>query len=158
MGHRERAYCADAPDLIDAAYANASPHQFIGRGMKVAKEEIIGLLSAIDIFVNEDEESETKKYTEMCQEVTDALIEVPGLSVSVMHDEYNYLIPHTVIKFGREWNGPSRDDVYDGLAEGTPRIYMHNLGNPDEFAFDPFNVHDEERQVVIRRLREELLK
>jgi L-seryl-tRNA(Ser) seleniumtransferase len=145
-------------DLIDAAYANASPHQFIGRGMKVAKEEIIGLLSAIDIFVNEDEESETKKYTEMCQEVTDALIEVPGLSVSVMHDEYNYLIPHTVIKFGREWNGPSRDDVYDGLAEGTPRIYMHNLGNPDEFAFDPFNVNDEERQVVIRRLREELLK
>ena len=37
-------------DLIEAAYANASPHQFIGRGMKVAKEEIIGLIRALEIF------------------------------------------------------------------------------------------------------------
>ncbi|MCH8063850.1 MAG: aminotransferase class V-fold PLP-dependent enzyme, partial [Chloroflexi bacterium] len=66
-------------DLIEAAFANASPHQFIGRGMKVAKEEIIGLLQALDIFVNEDEEAEMKRFSEMCQQVVDALIEVPGL-------------------------------------------------------------------------------
>ena len=144
-------------DLIEAAYANSAPHQFIGRGMKVAKEEIIGLLRAIEIFVNEDQEEETKKYMSMCQEVMDAIIEVPGLDVSIRHDDWDYLIPHTVIKFGDKWNGPSRNQVYEALAEGNPRIYMHDLANPDEFAFDPFNVNDEERQILISRLREELL-
>ena len=49
-------------DLIDAAFANAAPHQFIGRGMKVAKEEIIGLMRAIQIFVDEDEDAEMAMY------------------------------------------------------------------------------------------------
>ena len=49
-------------DLIKAAFANASPHQFIGRSMKVAKEEVIGLLTALQIFVEEDEEEENARY------------------------------------------------------------------------------------------------
>ena len=42
-------------DLIDAALANASPAQFIGRSAKVAKEEIVGLVTALSMFVEEDE-------------------------------------------------------------------------------------------------------
>jgi len=49
-------YVCGRSDLIEAAYANASPHQFIGRGLKVAKEEIIGLSKALEIFLSEDEE------------------------------------------------------------------------------------------------------
>ena len=54
---------AGRKDLIEAAAANASPNQFIGRGMKVAKEEIVGLVAALRIFVEEDEEAETERYT-----------------------------------------------------------------------------------------------
>ena len=68
-------------DLIEAAYANASPHQFIGRGMKVAKEEIIGLVEALQLFVDEDEDAENRRYTEMSQQVVDALIEAPPRGV-----------------------------------------------------------------------------
>ncbi|MCH8110019.1 MAG: aminotransferase class V-fold PLP-dependent enzyme, partial [Chloroflexi bacterium] len=85
-------------DLIDAAFANASPHQFIGRGLKVAKEEIIGLIHALQIFVNEDEDAENKRYREMCQRAVDALIEVPGVKVTLEHDEFDYMIPHALIK------------------------------------------------------------
>ena len=144
-------------DLIEAAAANASPHQFIGRGMKVAKEEIIGLLTALRIFVDEDEEAENRRYTEMCRQVVDALIEVPGLGVTLEHDESNYLIPHAIVKFGRNWNGPSRDDVLAAMAAGDPHIFLHQLGNPDELGVDPFNLDEEELEVVIRRLREELV-
>ena len=59
-------------DLIEAAYANASPHQFIGRGMKVAKEEIIGLVKALEIFVNEDEGLENQEYRKMSEQAGDA--------------------------------------------------------------------------------------
>ena len=144
-------------DLIEAAYANASPHQFIGRGMKVAKEEIIGLVEALQIFVDEDEDAENRRFREMCQQVVDALIEAPGLEVSVKHDEWDYLTPIAVMRFTRDWRGPSRDEVDNAMASGDPPIYLHNIHNPDELAVDPFNLDERELDVVIRRLREELL-
>ncbi len=144
-------------DLIEAAFANASPHQFIGRGMKVSKENIIGLVEAVQIFVEEDEEAETKRYNEMCQQVVDALIEVPGLEATVEHDDYNYLVPHALLTFTTEWRGPSRDDVFDAMVDGDPPIYLSNINNPDELAVDPLNLDDEELEIVIRRLHEVLL-
>lgn len=144
-------------DLIDAAFANASPHQFIGRGMKVAKEEIVGLLRAIQIFMNEDEDAEMARYRRMAQQVVDALAEAPGLSVTLEHDEHNYLIPHAVMRFTKEWRGPSRNEVYQAMIDGDPPVYLHDIFDPDELAVDPFNLDDEELSIVIRRLGEELL-
>ncbi|MCY3542750.1 MAG: aminotransferase class V-fold PLP-dependent enzyme [Chloroflexi bacterium] len=144
-------------DLIDAAFANAAPHQFIGRGMKVAKEEIIGLLRAIQIFVDEDEDAEMARYKGMTQQVVDALSEVPGLHVSLEHDEHNYLIPHAVMRFGREWQGPGRNEIYAAMVAGDPPIYLHDIFDPDELAVDPFNLDDDELEIVIHRLSEVLL-
>ena len=148
---------AGRADLIEAAYANASPHQFIGRGMKVAKEEIIGLVEALQIFVDEDEEAENQRLREMSQQVVDALIESPGLEISVKHDEFDYLTPLAVMRFTRDWRGPPRDEVNDAMAAGDPPIYLHNIHNPDELAVDPFNLDEQELDAVIRRLREALL-
>ena len=148
---------AGRADLIEAAYANASPHQFIGRGMKVSKEEIIGLVEALHIFVDEDEEAENRRFSEMCQQVVDALIEAPGLEVSVQHDEWDYLTPIAVMRFTKDWRGPSRDEVNDAMAGGDPPIYLHNIYNPDEIAVDPFNLDERELETVIRRLREVML-
>ena len=144
-------------DLIDAAFANASPHQFIGRGMKVAKEEIVGLLRAIQLFMNEDEAAEMARYRRMAQQVVDALTEAPGLRVTLEHDEHNYLIPHAVMRFTNEWRGPSRNEVYQAMIDGDPPVYLHDIFDPDELAVDPFNLDDEELGIVIRRLGEELL-
>ena len=149
---------AGRADLIEAAFANGSPHQFFGRGMKVAKEEIIGLVSALQIFVEEDEDAENERYTQMCQQAVDAFIEMPGLDASVEHDPYNYLIPHAVMRLTDEWNGRSRDEIWNSLTEDDPAIYLHNVGDPDSLVIDPFNLSEEELGIVIERLREELLK
>ena len=148
---------AGRADLIEAAYANASPHQFIGRGMKVAKEEIIGLVEALRIFADEDEDAETRRYREMSQLVVDALIEAPGLRVSVEHDDWHYLTPIAVMKFTSDWRGPSRDETRERLASGDPPIYLHDINDPDELAVDPFNLDERELETVITRLRETLL-
>ena len=149
---------AGRADLIEAAFANGSPHQFFGRGMKVAKEEIIGLVSALEIFVEEDEDAENERYRQMCQQTVDAFIEMPGLEVSLEHDPFNFLIPHAVVRLTDEWNGRSRDEIWNSLTEGDPAIYMHNIGDPDALVLDPFNLNDEELGIVIQRLHEELLK
>ncbi len=148
---------AGRADLIEAAYANASPHQFIGRGMKVAKEEIIGLVEALQIFAEEDEDAENRQVAAMCQQVVDALIEAPGLEVSVKHDEFDYLTPVAIMRFTRDWRGPSRDEVDAALAAGDPPVYLHNIHNPDELGVDPFNLDERELETLITRLRETLL-
>ena len=145
-------------DLIEAAAAVASPNQFLGRSMKVAKEEIVGLVTALELFVDEDEDEEMRRYSEMAQRLVDALAEVPGLDAAVEHDDFDYPTPHAVIRFGKKWRGPSRGRVASALEEGDPPIHLHQRGSPDELAVDPFNLLDEELETVIRRLGEELLR
>ena len=116
-----------------------------------------GLLRAIEIFVSEDEEAETARYRSMAQQVVDALAEIEGLRVTLEHDEFNYLIPHAVMRFTREWRGPGRNEVYEAMKAGDPPIYMHDIFDPDELAVDPLNLDDEELEIVIRRLSEVLL-
>ena len=145
-------------DLIEAAAAQANPAQFLGRGMKVAKEEIIGLVASLAAFVEEDEVAEMEAYGAMVQTVVDALVELPGLRVTLEHDGINYLLPQAVIRFTDDWRGPSRDAVATALELGNPQIYLQPLGGPQELAVDPLNLTEEEVEVVIRRLREELTK
>ncbi len=145
-------------DLIEAAAAHANPAQFLGRPMKVAKEEVVGLVTALNLFVEEDEEAEMRAYRILVQRVVDALSEVPGLEITLEHNEHDYLIPHALMRFGRDWRGPSRNQIARALEEGETAIYLHQLGQPDELAVDPLNLTEEETSTVIQRLREELIR
>ena len=145
-------------DLIQAATANASPNQSLGRPMKVAKEEVVGLVTALEMFVREDEDAEMDHYRSLVQPVVDALAEVPGLEVSLEHDDFDYLLPTALMRFTKAWRGPTRDQVAGALQNGDLPIYLHQLGNPDELAVDPLNLTEDEVTTVINRLREELLR
>jgi D-glucosaminate-6-phosphate ammonia-lyase len=145
-------------DLIEAAAANASPNMFLGRPMKVAKEEVVGLVTALELFVQEDEEAEMGHYRSMAQPVVDALAEVPGLEISLERDEIDYLIPTALMRFTTAWRGPTRDQVAGALENGDPSVYLHRFGNPDELAVDPLNLLEDDLETVINRLREELLR
>ena len=126
--------------------------------MKVSKEQIIGFLTALEIFVQEDEESEMNEYRRKAQRITDALIEIPGMTVSVEHDEHDFIIPSTLITFDRSWSGRTKEEILASLACGDPPIQLQSIFLPeDRIAVDPFNVDNEELEVLIRRLREELL-
>ena len=145
-------------DLIQAAVANASPNQFLGRGMKVSKEEIIGFVTALELFIQEDEEAEMDRFRKKAQKIVDALIEIPDLQLTVEHDEHDFLTPNAVIHFEKTWIGPSRAKFMQALEGGDPPIFLQGTFMPeDAVAVDPFNVDDDEMEVLIRRLREELL-
>ena len=155
-GHRHTGW-SRRPDRGSRGTGQPSP-QFLGRGMKVAKEEVIGLVASLAAFVEEDEAAEMETYRAMAQKVVDALVELPGLRVTLEHDGINYLIPHAVIRFTDEWRGPSRDAVAAAMERGVPQVYLHQLGGPQELAVDPLNLTEEETETVIRRLRDELTR
>ena len=115
------------------------------------------MVHALRMFVEEDEAAENRRYRQICQQVVDALAEVPGVEVSLVQDPYNYLIPHALVHFTGEDAMARHDRVFNDLITGSPQVYLQNLGNPDDLAVDPINLDDQELEIVIRRLRETIL-
>ena len=88
----------------------------------------------------------------MCRRAAEALDGRRGLRVTVEHDRLDYLTPRTVLSFGDDWRGPSRDDVRERLMSGSPRIRLFDIFDPWELAIDPLNLDDGELELVVERL------
>ncbi len=78
-GPQSTGILAGRRDLIRAAALNASPNQAIGRAAKTSKEEIVGLVTALELFLGEDEKAEMERYREVSASIVDALADLPGL-------------------------------------------------------------------------------
>jgi L-seryl-tRNA(Ser) seleniumtransferase len=161
-GPQSTGILAGRRDLVRAAALNASPNQALGRAAKTSKEEIAGLVTALELFMAEDEQAETKRYTQVCASIVEALADIPGLRVVVEQDPVNRVIPHAVVYFTPEWVGPSGHAVQVALAAGDPHVYVqqgaHQGGYADEIAVDPINLEPGDELVVAARLREELTR
>jgi len=158
-GPQSTGILAGRRDLVRAAALNASPNQALGRA---AKEEIAGLVTALECFMAEDEKAEMKRYHDVCATVAEALADIPGLRVVVEQDAANRVIPHAVVYFTPDWVGPSGHAVQVALAQGAPHIYVqqgaHQGGYVDEIAVDPINLQPGDEAIVAARLREELTR
>jgi L-seryl-tRNA(Ser) seleniumtransferase len=161
-GPQSTGILAGRRDLIRAATLNASPNQAIGRAAKTSKEEIVGLVTALDLFLAEDEKAEMEHHREVCASIVDALGDVPGLRAVVEQDPVNRVLPTAVIYFEPSWTGPSGRAVQLALAAGDPHVYVqqgpHQGGYFDEIAIDPINLEPGDAAIVARRLREELTR
>jgi D-glucosaminate-6-phosphate ammonia-lyase len=161
-GPQSTGILAGRRDLIRAVALNASPNQALGRAAKTSKEEICGLVVALECFLAEDEKAEMKRYHEISTRIVEALGDIPGLRVVVEQDGVNRVLPQAVIYFTPEWVGPSGHAVQVALAQGEPHIYVqqgaHQGGYFDEVAVDPFNLEPGDADIVARRLREELTR
>ena len=161
-GPQSTGILAGRRDLVRAAALNASPNQALGRAAKTSKEEIAGLVVALELFMAEDEAAEMKHYTDVCTIIVEALADIPGLRAMVEHDPVNRVIPHAVLYFTPDWTGPSGHAVQVALAQGEPHIYVqqgaHQGGYFDEIAIDPINLQPGDETIVAGRLREELTR
>jgi len=150
------------PDLIRAATLNASPNQAIGRAAKTSKEEIVGLVTALELCLAEDEAAEMAQFRDTCARIVEEVRDIPGLRALVEQDPVNRVIPHAVIYFEDDWKGPSGRDVRRALAEGEPLIYVQQGtfqgGYGEEIAVDPINLAPGEEKLLAARLREELTR
>jgi L-seryl-tRNA(Ser) seleniumtransferase len=161
-GPQSTGILAGRRDLVRAAALNASPNQALGRAAKTSKEEIAGLVTALELFMAEDEAAEMKRYHDLCATIVDGLADLPGLRAVVEQDAVNRVLPTAVLYFTPDWIGPSGHAVQVALAQGDPHVYVqqgaHQGGYFDEIAIDPINLVADDVPVLIRRLREELTR
>ncbi len=161
-GPQSTGILAGRRDLIRAVTLNASPNQALARGAKTSKEEIAGLVVALELFLAEDEAAEMKRYRDVCTTIVEHLADISGLRVVVEQDPVNRVLPHAVVYFTEDWCGPSGQAVFQALAKGEPHIYVQQGANQggyfDEIAVDPINLLPGDELIVAKRLREELTR
>ena len=142
-------------DWVEWARLNNAPNATVGRAMKVSREEIVGLVAAVEAFVAVDEAAEMAAYREQMQMVVDRIADIPGLRAVVEHN-FDHVLPHAVAYLTPAWRGPSRETIHARLLAGTPRIYVSIFGVSDEIYVDPLNIQPGELEIVAQRFEEEL--
>jgi len=110
-------------DLIQAARLNTSPNSdSIGRGLKVSKEELLGMLVALELYLKRDHRAEWLEWEKRIQTMADTLKAVPGVTTEAFVPEIANHVPHLRIRWDESVIKKSSSDVVHLLREGSPSI------------------------------------
>ena len=141
------------PDLIAAGRRAISPHMGIGRGMKVGKEEIIGLLAAVERFLKLDHDAEWRVWETRVAEMIDLLAEIPGMNARRDVPEIANHSPHVVLEWSRWHAALSAEEVVRRLRDGDPPIAVLAEGERG-LRIAVWTLRDDEHRIVAKRIRE----
>jgi L-seryl-tRNA(Ser) seleniumtransferase len=144
-------------DLIAAAALSNNPNSGIGRPLKVGKEEICGLVAAVERFFAMDEAAqlaEWEAWARLIVAVADGGRASGGrvrAEVIAKHPDYGRppLVPKAVLRF--EGGAAAADALDQALAHGTPRI--HGLRQRDYLILNPMTLQPGEAETIANRLR-----
>lgn len=143
-------------DLIEAARMNTSPFSdSIGRGLKVNKEELLGMMVAIETFVKRDAEAEAREWDRRCKQIMDSVNSVKGVNTEVKTPTISNRVPHIHITWDQSKVKISPRDVVKALREGTPSIEV-TPSPADRVIVAVWMLQQGEAEVVAKRVREVL--
>ncbi len=142
--------------IVDGCAFYAPPNPFIGRGMKVGKEELCGMLAAVRWYLAQDEEAETAFYERCVAEVLQAFSDQPGVEARrIWPSEAGQPVGRAELRIDPAVTGVSGPELLLRLRAGTPAIDLGD-GPGGTVIVNPQSLEEGETAVIIRRLREEL--
>ena len=131
------------------------PRQGIGRSMKVGKEELVGLLAALDAFVEEDDQAVLEEWHERAQQVATALEDLEALSVELAGGEKTEAVTSVVVTVDEASSATDTASLVRGLRQENPRVFV---GADDlhesRFTINPRCLLDDEVEYVVSRIAE----
>lgn len=142
-------------DFIAAARLNAPPRGGnIGRGMKVNKEEILGMYAALERYVNLDHDKEWKMWEERIAHIENAVLKVHGVTTEITVPPIANHTPSLVISWDDSINITQRE-LREKLRDGSPSIELRGSGD-NTLHLTVFMLQPGEEEIVADRIREEL--
>ena len=112
-------------DIVRAAWINSAPHHAFGRSMKVGKEEIMGMLAAVEAWVARDHDAEWKQWEGWLATIRESVTRVPGVRTeSLMPQGPSNYAPQLRISWEPAKLGATGFEIADALLGGTPRIVV----------------------------------
>ncbi len=152
-------------DLIEAAYIGGAPHHTYARPIKVSKEEIIGLVAAVEALVTTrniaDEYGEFKRWF---RHIIDRISQVDGVSARIIEAPRAGYYPTMRVEWNQQKIGLVAREVGEQLLNGEPRIMTHaypieldpTRSETNNFVIRPMAMYADDYKVVAERLHEVL--
>ena len=157
-GPQSSGLLAGKADLVEAAVMNSlnldSSVAGIGRPMKVSKENIVGLVTAIQLFTDSDEAAEWESWQLKAQYVAERLQGIDGVKVKIEDDPAERQGPQPVLYFEDEFEGPTVSEIKEQLENGDPPIFVGGGSERAEINIVMVNVQDGEEIVIADRMNE----
>jgi L-seryl-tRNA(Ser) seleniumtransferase len=111
--------------LTDLAQENNNPADGIGRGMKVAKEQIVGMVAAVDWVLSHTEESMQGDYQKRADLIAAAVKGIPSVKTETVVPRIANHVPHLLIRFDPAVTGVTTTQIVEALRRETPSIELN---------------------------------
>ncbi len=135
-------------DLVKAAWRNASPHQALGRPMKVSKEDIVGLVTAVEYwFKTRDAAAERRRWEADIAAISAKLGTVA--KGEIVEPKGVERVPRLRVSWDAARTGLDGEALRLKLLEGTPRIMLDDMSaNANSIEIEPFGLQAGEAEAV----------
>ncbi|HEX4841103.1 MAG TPA: selenocysteine synthase, partial [bacterium] len=112
-------------DLIHAARLNTAPHSdTIGRGLKVGREEMVGMLVALERYLRRDHDAEWREWERRIKTIATVAASIRGVTTDTFVPQIANQVPHLRIRWDRHLVTVSPADATRRLREGDPSIEL----------------------------------
>jgi uncharacterized pyridoxal phosphate-dependent enzyme len=138
-------------ELVANALLNNSPHEdTLGRCAKVGKEEIIGMIKALELYLKEDHEALNKEWQRRLESISAQICKVPGVATAYSVPDIANHVPHMTITWDQSRVKLDPKDASKQLRDGKPSIVlaMHN----DALGMNSFMLQPGEEKIIAAHL------
>jgi D-glucosaminate-6-phosphate ammonia-lyase len=117
-------------DLVQAAWVHSAPHHGYARGMKVGREEVVAMLTAVESWVKRDHEAEWKEWVSRAEHIARRVSKIPGITVAVRTESEgrSNRSPAVSIRWDPAVLGITGAEASDILYNSEPRIALGGGG------------------------------
>lgn len=111
--------------LVQAAWLNSAPHHAFGRSLKVGKEEIMGMLAAVEAWPKRDHDAEWKVWESWLSNIASRVQKVDGVTTSVRQPQgLSNKTPTLVVHWDAGKVGITGQELAKTLLDTEPRIVL----------------------------------
>jgi L-seryl-tRNA(Ser) seleniumtransferase len=146
-------------DLVQAAWLHSAPHHAFGRSLKVGKEEIMGMLAAVEAWVKRDYQAEFKTWESWLAAISKTVTAVNGVTTEVrMPNSLSNHAPQLVVRWDAAKIGITGTEVEKLLYDTETRIILggasgdRRSGSPSSVTIMPYMMQPEDHKIVAQRI------
>lgn len=142
-------------DLIEAARLNTSPYSdSLARGQKVNKEEMLGMLVALELYINRDHDKEWKEWERRVSVLTSAVKDLKTMTSEVKVPEIANHTQHLYLKWDPAVLKIDPLEVRKQLLAGTPSIEVTPSTNRQQLVMTVWMLQPGEAEIIAKRLKQ----
>jgi L-seryl-tRNA(Ser) seleniumtransferase len=138
-------------DLVAYALLNNSPHEdTLGRSQKVGKEEIVGMVKAIESYLKEDHDALTKEWWRRLDSISAEITRIHGVTTAFSVPDIANHVPHMEIYWDPRHISLGPQDAARQLRSGKPSIVL--APNENGLGMNSFQLQPGEEKIIAERL------